>query len=185
MTPPPLPRPSTIEERVATLEHRIGELAIKTARAASDLSRRESEQRRNTPHPGSYSSAGLRSIFPPAGKPTDTGSWNIKNEYLEQIQKQIEALHQAREDAELKAALATAKAEGEKEARQQQAADAAKAKEAAAEADAIVEKISGRRIRNLKLVLAIVAVLFPALAWCGNEARHAAASVAVPSTTAH
>ena len=185
MSPPPLPRPPTLEERVATLEHRIGELAIKTARAGSDMVRRIEElERRSTPHPGSYSSAGMRSVFPPAGKPTDTGSWNVKHEYLEEIQKQIEVLHDAREQAELKAALAEAKAQGALEAKRQQAEDAAAAKKASDDAEAITEKVSARRIRNLKLVLAVMAAFAtfgPLFAWCANEAKHAAADVAVPA----
>lgn len=161
MSPPPIPRPPTLDDQVRALARRVDDL-----------------ERHAPTSPGQYSSAGpIRSVFPPAGKPNESGSWNVKPEYWLELQKQVDALHAAREDAEKKAALAEAKAQGANEARMQQLKDAADAKAAAAETD-------NRRIRNLKLVLAILAAfatLGPCLAWCASEAKHAAADVAVPA----
>jgi hypothetical protein len=158
-----------------TSQHRLVNLM---AKRTDDLEKRldeESSKRRPSPYPGAYSSVhGMRSVMPPPGKPSDTGSWTIKPDYLAQIQDQINELHEARETAEKEAALSKARAEGAEEAQRKQA-------RAAAEAEQAIKKLSRNRVRNLKIVLAVLAGIStagPLLAWCASEAKHAATTVA-------
>jgi hypothetical protein len=177
---------ATIEAHSQTDERNFSALGgrfVAIERVVNDTAKRvDALERKPSPFPGGYSS--VRSVMPPPGKPTDTGSWNVKQDYLEEIQKQIGALHAAREEAEREAAIANARAEGAEEARRAQAKAAAEAKAAAQEKEAAEEAVANRRVRNLKLVLAVVGafgVLGPCLAWCASEARHAAADVAAPA----
>jgi hypothetical protein len=156
------------EQNFTTLGARLDGLT----RTSNETAKRvDALERKPSPYPGTYSS--VRSIIPPPGKPSDTGSWNVRPEYLEQIQDQITVLHNAREEAERNAALADARAKGAEDARREQAESVRKAKEAADEAEAIKEKVNNRQIRNLKLIMGVLALVGPLLAWCANEARHA------------
>jgi hypothetical protein len=110
------------------------------------------------------------SVVPP-GKPSETGTWKVSQGWVNDIEQTVETLKAQAHEAERNRELAEAARQGAEDARKEQA-------KAAEEARVIAERVNKRKTGNLKIALAILALLLPTLTWVIQEGRHPAPNAA-------
>jgi hypothetical protein len=116
-----------LAQRFDVLYGQVGTQGIAIAALDKRVGTLETVPRRPSPAQGTPAV----SISPPPGKPTDTGTWNVKQEWVEDIQTQVADLHAAREKAEDAARIEAARRRGAEEALAAAAADAEAKRQAA------------------------------------------------------